>query len=105
MRRNGPFQKSGPGPAKISADAAEALAIEVLGFIGSDPERLERFMSLAGLGVENLRAAAANSGFLAAVLDHLMADEALLLAFTANSGRDPGSVAKARATLSPPPLD
>jgi hypothetical protein len=103
MRRNGPFQKPGPGPAKISAQAAEALAIEVLSFFASDPERLERFMSLSGLGVENLRVAAAGPGFLAAVLDHLSSDEALLLAFAANSGRDPGAVAKARASLSPPP--
>jgi hypothetical protein len=101
MRRNGPFQKSGPGPAQASAEADEALAIEVLSFIASDSERLERFMSLSGLDVENLRAAAAGPGFLAAVLDHLMSDEALLLAFAANTGRDPARVAKARAHLSP----
>jgi hypothetical protein len=62
-------------------------------------------MSLSGLELENLRATAAVPGFLAAVLDHLMLDEALLLAFAANSGRNPSSVAKARAHLSPPPRD
>ncbi|SFK12460.1 DUF3572 domain-containing protein [Methylocapsa palsarum] len=103
MKRNGPFQKPGARPLPASAEAAEALAIEVLGFLASDLERLERFMSLSGLGVENLREAAAEPGFLAAVLDHLASDEALLLAFAANSGRDPLLVAKARASLSPPP--
>jgi hypothetical protein len=34
-----------------------------------------------------------------------MSDEALLLAFAANSGRNPSSIAKARAQLCPPLRD
>lgn len=81
--------------------AAEAIAIEALGFLAADAERLERFMALSGLCVDHLRAAAAEPGFFAAILDHLAADETLLLAFAANSGREPVSIAKARDCLSP----
>jgi hypothetical protein len=49
-----------------------------------------------------LRAAAAEPGFLAAVLDHLASDERLLLAFAAHAGQDASLVVQARDTLSPP---
>jgi hypothetical protein len=80
-------------------EAAEALAIEALGFLAADPERIERFLSLSGLNPSTLRAAAAEPAFLAAVLDHLATDESLLTAFAANAGRAPASVAAARALL------
>jgi hypothetical protein len=37
-----------------------------------------RFLALSGLGLGNLRAAAEEPGFLAALLDHLASDEACL---------------------------
>jgi hypothetical protein len=91
-----------PGKPKSdrSREAAEALAVEALGFLAADEERIERFLSLAGLNPSTLRAAAAEPGFLAAVLDHLASDESLLMAFAANAGRAPASVASARAALS-----
>jgi hypothetical protein len=93
---------SSAAPRKLTVDAAEALAIEALGFIAADPDRLERFLSLHGLSPDNLRAAAAQPGFFAAVLDHLAADESLLLAFAENAGHSAEWVARACATLSPP---
>ena len=65
--------------------------------------RLDRFLALSGIGLENLRAAAAEPGFLAAILDHLASDETLLLAFAEHAGQDPEAIAKARDILSPPP--
>lgn len=93
------LNRGGPGKAR---DAAEALAIEVLTYIAADPATLERFMSLSGLEVGNLRAAAAEPGFLVHVLDFLRSDEAMLLAFAANARRDPASIARARDILAPP---
>ena len=84
---------------------AEALAIEGLGFLAGDSERLEPFLSLTGLDPGNLRAAAAAPGFLGGVLDHIANDESLLLSFAANAGRDPSEIARARLTLSGPPPD
>lgn len=82
-----------------SNDQAEALAIAALGYLASDPERLEPFLSLTGLDPANLRAAAASPGFLAGVLDHLCGNESLLLAFAANCGHDPADIARAQARL------
>ncbi|WOJ89579.1 DUF3572 domain-containing protein [Methylocapsa polymorpha] len=88
--------------AQLTREAAEAIAIDVLTFIAAEPARLERFIALSGLTGDGLRAAAAEPGFFAGVLDHLAADEALLLAFSANAGQDPAMIAKARDCLSPP---
>ncbi len=86
-----------------SRDWAETLAIAGLGFLASDGERLEPFLSLSGLDPGNLRAAAASPGFLAGVLDHLAANERLLLAFAAEAGRDPADIARARTIRAGPP--
>jgi len=91
--------------AKLSTgrSAAESLAAGALGFLAADPLRLERFLALSGLGPHNLRQAAADPWFLSAVLDYVAADEALLVAFAASRGLDPGAVARARESLGGPP--
>jgi len=95
--------------AKLStgAGAGEALAIGALGFLAAEPSRLQRFLALSGLGPHNLRQAAADAGFLAAVLDYVASDEALLVAFAARQGYDPAAVARAAASLggAPPSFD
>jgi hypothetical protein len=87
-------------PTKTS-QSAETLAVEALGFLAADPERLERFLSLSGLDVAHLRRAAAQEGFLAGVMAHLAADEALLLEFAAASRRRPEEIAAACQALNP----
>jgi hypothetical protein len=80
-------------------EAAEALAIQALNFLATEPERLGRFLALSGLGPESIRAAAAESGFLAGVLAHLAEDETLLVAFAAEAGVKPAEVDRARRLL------
>jgi hypothetical protein len=87
----------------LAKDAAESMAIEVLGFLAEDSSRLSRFLAFSGLGRENLWAAAQDPAFLAAVLDHLASDEAALLAFAEKSGHEPAAIVRAREVLSPPP--
>ncbi len=82
--------------------AAEA-AIAALGFLASDPGRLERFLALSGLGPHNLRAAAAEPSFLSAVLDYIAGDEPLLIAFAGHQGWRPEEVVRARDALAGPP--
>ena len=48
---------------------------------------------------EQIRAAAHEPGFLAGVLEHMLADESLLLAFADSAGIDPADVARARNAL------
>ncbi len=78
---------------------AEALAIEALGWIASEPEALEAFLALAGIGPATLRQAAADPAFLAGVLDYLLADEPRLIAFAASAGIRPERIAVARRAL------
>ncbi len=96
--------KSGKG-SQNTKDTAETLAIAALGFLASDPERLERFLTLSGLAPQNLRVAAATPGFLAGVLEHISSDERLLLAFARDANCDPAAIARARATLAGAPPD
>ena len=73
----------------MAQDAAEALAVQALTFLAADGERLGRFLALSGIGPAEIRAAASEPGFLAGVLEHLIADEALLTAFAAETGFEP----------------
>jgi hypothetical protein len=77
----------------------EDLAIQALGFIAEEPERLGRFLALSGLGPDSLRTAARQPGFLAGVIEHLLGDEKLLLAFAQQAEIDPGEVAHAHRAL------
>lgn len=86
-------------PQHPTADAALDLAAAALGFLASDSERLGRFLALSGLAPGDVRAAAADPGFLPAVLDYVLADETLLVAFAASQGTPPERVSRARAAL------
>ena len=80
-------------------ETAESLAVQALGFLAGEPERLARFLALTGIGPDRIRAAAATPGFLAGVLDHVASEDALVTAFAAEAGIKPEEVAKARRVL------
>ena len=85
-----------------SLEAGRSLAVSGLAFIAADSDRLSRFLNLTGLGPHNLRTAAADPAFLNSVLDYLVGDEQLLLAFAADAGLKPEAVARAHAALRGP---
>lgn len=78
---------------------AAALALQGLTFLLGEPGRLNRFLTLTGLGSDDLRAAADSPELHLAVLDYLLADESLLLAFCQEARQSPQSIAPARARL------
>jgi hypothetical protein len=80
-------------------EAAEMLAIQGLTFLAAEPERLGRFLALSGIGPEDIRAAAQERGFLAGVLEHMLGDEELLVAFAESAGIDAAWVARACEAL------
>jgi hypothetical protein len=80
---------------KVTPVDAEALAVQALSFLAAEPERLGAFLAETGLGPESVRAAASAPGFLPAVLDHLIGNEA----FAASRDLDPAAVVKAREVL------
>ncbi len=88
---------------RVNRQDAEDIAVQALGFLAGDPEKLERFLAMTGLGPENLRAAAQEPHFLAQIMDHMAGDESLLLAFAANQGLPPEKVMRAQQFLSGPP--
>ena len=83
------------GKGQISLSEAQALAVSALAYIAADEVRLGRFLSLTGLNPSNLRGIASRPEFLGAVLEHLLSDETLLLAFCANGQHDPLTLIRA----------
>jgi hypothetical protein len=86
-------------PARITREDAEMLAVQALSFLAEEPERLGIFLSLTGIGPEAVRTAADEPGFLAGVLEHILDNESLLLAFAESAGADPADIARARHAL------
>jgi hypothetical protein len=88
--------------AQVAHDTAEMLAIRALAFIAAEPDRLARFLDMSGIAPDQIRAAAREGAFLAGVLEHMLGDESLLVAFAESAGIDPGEIALARAALGRP---
>ena len=65
----------------LTQESAEILALQALGWLAADEDRLSRFLALSGLDPASLRDMADNRDTARAVLDFLLADEALLLDF------------------------
>jgi hypothetical protein len=99
-----PGRASPSDPAQRREAAAE-VAVAALTFLAGDAERLGRFLALTGIAPQSLRAAARESGFLLGVLDHVAADEDLLLAFASENQIDPQAVLQARDALADRPGD
>ena len=83
----------------LTRDEAESIAIGGLTFLADRPEALGRFLSLAGIGPATLRSAAADPNFLAGVIDHFLAHDALLVEYAEAAGIPPERVAAARRLL------
>lgn len=82
-------------------EAAEALAYRALAFIAADQSYLSDFLSRSGVSPDQLPELLECRDFLVGILDHLLSDESLLLAFCGNSGIDPSEVLPARKALAP----
>ena len=86
-------------PIRPTRQSGETLAIQALAFIAEEPGRLGHFLDMTGIPPEQIRAAAQEPGFLAGVLEHMLADESLLIAFATRAGVDPADIARARRAL------
>ncbi|QYZ68523.1 DUF3572 domain-containing protein [Neotabrizicola shimadae] len=67
-------------------DAAEALALHALGWMVGNAPVLEAFLGATGAAPDDLRARAADAGFLSSVLDFLLTDDAWVVAFCDDMG-------------------
>ena len=65
----------------FSADAAETLALQALGWLVGQEDLLPVFLGASGACEADLRARAQDPEFLGSVLDFLMMDDAWIIAF------------------------
>ena len=80
-------------------ESAEALAIQALGFVAANPELLPRFLAISGIEAQSIREAAREPGFLAGVLQFILAHEPTLMRFSEETGIPPQQVSAALRAL------
>ncbi|WP_011580685.1 MULTISPECIES: DUF3572 domain-containing protein [Chelativorans] len=83
----------------MSPEQAETIAVQALTFIAGDPQLLPRFLAITGIEANQIREAAQEPGFLAGVLQFVMAHEPTLAAFSEAKGFEPRDVSTALRTL------
>ena len=76
------------------------LAVQALAFMAEEPERMALFLSATGIEPAAIRDAAREPDFLAGVLEHMLGDENLLIAFATGAGIDPADISRAHSVLS-----
>ncbi|AWN38961.1 DUF3572 domain-containing protein [Methylobacterium radiodurans] len=86
-------------------EASDSLALDVLLWMVQDPDRLLPFLNATGLSPEALRGAADDPAVRDAVLDHIMADEPVLLACARALEISPERIAAAWARRRPPEFE
>jgi hypothetical protein len=77
----------------------EDVAEAVLGWLADEPRRIAAFLDATGLAPGDIRAMAETPAFRAALIDHILGDERMLLSFCADCGLPPEAPARARAAL------
>jgi hypothetical protein len=86
----------------MTADGAETLALQALGFIATADGALQRLMDQSGLDREELRTRATDPILQVALLDFLLSNEALLIDFCETASVDAEAVHMARHILGGP---
>jgi len=90
---------------RITKDVAEKLGIQALEYLAGEPERLGRFLALSGLTPPTIRTAAREPRFLSGVLEYVLGDDRLLVAFAEEAEVQPEQVARAHAVLAGAPWE
>lgn len=85
--------------SSYSTANSSIIALKLIGFIVSNEDRLERFLTLTGFIEGDLRQRAAEPEFHAFVLDYAMQDEALILSFAENENISPNILVSAHQAL------
>ena len=78
---------------------ADELALAAFEFLAGERTRIARFLDTTGITIESIRIAAQEPRFLAGVLDYVISDGALLLAFSREREVDPNEIVAARDIL------
>ena len=90
----------GPTPALLTAEAAEAVALQAVAFIVADDDLLSQFLAVTGSDADGLRVRVTERTFLIGVLDFLLADESAVLTFCKQNRIAPETPMQAKERLS-----
>lgn len=90
---------SGRGDKPMAREAADDIAVQALVFVAGDAELLPRFLDLTGIAANDIRRAASEPGFLAGVLQFILAHEPSLMKFAEHSNIAPQDVGRALRAL------
>jgi Protein of unknown function (DUF3572) len=82
-----------------SMEQPQVIALKALAFLAGDEDRLSCFLASSGMDLQGLREQADDVNMLAGVLDHILANEKLLLEFAETLSRRPESIVRARQAL------
>lgn len=77
----------------------ESIAIAALCWMAADGELTNRFAALSGIEPGDMRMAATEPGFLAGVVDFILAHEPTLMRFCDDNSLEPAVVARAGRAL------
>ncbi|WP_149140489.1 DUF3572 domain-containing protein [Gemmobacter caeruleus] len=80
-------------------ESAETLALQVLGWLLGQDERLGQFLAASGAAPQDLPQLAGDAVFLGAVLDFLLTEDGMVLDFAQSAGIAPEMPLMARAAL------
>jgi hypothetical protein len=80
-------------------ERAIEVAEQGLIWLAGEPDAVGAFLAASGLAPSDLRARVGDPEFLGFVLDFLLGDEGMLLAFCAEAGVAPSEPAQARSAL------
>jgi hypothetical protein len=78
----------------LTKDNRDDLAVRLIVFLSGRQDDLERFLSASGMVPGELRSNICDVGFQQGLLDYVMSNEPLLLAFCEETGDDPADIAR-----------
>jgi hypothetical protein len=83
----------------MQRNAAETLSLKALGWLAADPKMLGRFLDVSGTEADDLRKRAGDPELLAAVVDYILADDALTAGFCKSESCSAQDLHRARILL------
>ena len=83
----------------LTQEAAEAIGLQALAWLVANEDLLPVFMDASGASADDLRTQATDPGFLGAVLDFVMMDDAWVMGFCEAEGLKYDQPMYARAAL------
>jgi hypothetical protein len=91
--------KKAPKTGAIGTDGATIIALNFIGYLANDQDRLQRFCTLTGLAPGDLKESIGSADFQAMALDYALQNEELLLEFADLEKLNPMDVVTARRHL------